>query len=667
MKRRNISLLAVSFCVLVLALLFLIARLPPIYSYGFEYSEPANEVVVFYRTGGGYCDPVRIRLEDGGLSYNRRELPRKVGLASGLRNNGKKIVSEAGIRDSGNILKWADLETPAYPLLVDERFAVWVTQEEGKFNCKDLQKPDAEISSIIVDKHVEPFGCALLTSDRILLTSKVVFEAQQCVSFNRIVKLEDGQLREIAKWPNANRCFQVADELWEFDLQDLVIRKRSVLDGKVKETIPFPKEMGISSSGQRVQLQMLDDVLLFFEINSNESRFFAMPSMKRLTVGPGFSPSLSGTVENSSIFYKMQSGRVGHFLSWDMEQNAKIWEYKLRSSPTLFRSLGDELLIGSRGNGYIIDFVSRKTGTVTRSLQPFAWAVWLIPVLVFGWFVWVLQFQRNRVVSPIAGVWFAFAVTLAAVTGYMTFWKLIPGVPQVPLFNYCHGLFLGAAIAGFTWLILGKERLSLRYLPLLGVFILQLFICGFVFSKNYRFAAEAFISTIVPSALTAIPILFVRWAGFRFWLNDKAESEERQAESAVRFPIRDLFIASFCFAIFLAVLRPAMTWLNLPAIDPLVIYGSVATVVGTFLVLASTQSKYLPARCLAFALILALLAMMLVEAMYEFTMGVSLPVDRMSMVPVVFRVIGTGLITQYIIQFAYVSTGWRLTRQAQTS
>lgn len=668
MRRHKFLLLVSSFLVLLAAFVYLTAWLPPVFRHGFAFSKPANEIALFHRTGANDLASVRLRLDDGHMYYHRRDVPVEAGVAH-TAGTTRQMLSEFSVRDPDGNLRWVDLPTDWFPLLIEERYAVWVSNEQGKIICKDLEQPNLESSQLDLLVSTKQYGTSALSENRILITDTTVPPPSTQPDFNRIIEVDDGQLREVARWLNSNVCYQVGDELWEFDLTEGLINKRSVMDGKTLETVPFPKQLGIFGNGKRFNLQLVDKILIVWDNQKNESSFFLVPELTPLSVeGKQVYPSLLGTEGRTAVFYEMVAGKVDRFIGWDVESDACSWEYRPANECTFFRPVGKDLLIGYPGKGYTFDIVDRASGQLKKRMQPFGFAVWWLPSLFIGWFVWLIALLKGSIATPAARIVFSFSVTLLSLIGYMAFWRLIPGPPQVPLFNYCHGMFLGLAIAGFIWLLFGRERLSLRYLPLLGIFVLQLFLCGFVFSNNYRFAAEAFVSTIVPSSLAALPMFVIRWVGFRFSQCEDPANDANDAEvRSSSFPIRDLFIASFAFALFFAVLRPAMAMLNLPTIDPVVIYGSLTTIVGTICVLMLTQANHPVLRLVSSALVTTLFAILVLEALVEFSLGHPFIFSRMDMEPVVFRVIATALVTQFLIQLAYCASGWRMTRGRKSS
>ncbi|MEM8735668.1 MAG: hypothetical protein AAGG44_15645, partial [Planctomycetota bacterium] len=236
---------------------------------------------------------------------------------------------------------------------------------------------------------------------------------------------------------------------------------------------------------------------------------------------------------------------------------------------------------------------------------------------------------------------------------------------SMPIYNFCHGLFLGLANGACLWLVLGRTRFSLRYLPLLGVISLELVICVLTFTE-VRFAGEALVSTLVPAIVACIPMIGIRLAGFRFQLitnpSGAAEDLPENQDDRKRLSIRDLLLASFGFAVFVACLKPALEAFQVPTIDVRILIGTGIWMLTTAVLLTCGQSRLHRLRQLVAVLAIAILAAILVESLYTFVTGQTFGLPRMDQILVIGRVLAAATLTQYCIHSIYAAHGWRLTR-----
>ena len=652
-------LLALSFLFFAALATCVIFWLPPITRYSFGISIPGQDVVISPRTANQPSTNLRLELTSRQMLDSRRETPAKTGIHL-LNNSLGERQFEAGIRDSQGRLRWVDFQCDGFPILLRDRFAV--ATKDNQLVSIDLQ--DDTQPKQFVDLKGDAFALEpIVGSDGQFLVQQRV--ANLMLDWT-LFSVGSGGLDAKASWPAANPTTQVGSELWELDLPGKAVNIRTLPAGTVTERLSVPPEFYRAASVSGVECFAQGPFFVVSNSAASTQEIFKLPNFAKMNLpSSDLFPARLGSDTDIKVFFDVAAVDEGLLLGWDTKNNKLRWEHCVHNEPTLYEKIESNLAIGYPGMGYTIDIIDGVTGRVVDQIQPYRFAVWLLPLLLIGWFTWLVVYCRRGNKRPILQVLVGSGTSLAALILYMAYWRLIPGYPQVPLFNYCHGLFLGFAIAAYTWLVFGKTRLSLRYLPLLAVLSLQLFICGFVFSNDYRFAAEAFISTMVPASVVAIPMLLVRWAGFRFENLSRGFLESKDAaKNERRFPIRDLFIASLGFAIFLACLKPALNWLDLPTIDPLIIFGSASVICGGIAILLSAQSKAAYVRWSCLLLVLFLYLSLVGEALLEFTLGHYwyFP-ERMSMIPLVYRVIATAFTTQYLIQSAFAGAGWHLCRQ----
>ena len=422
------------------------------------------------------------------------------------------------------------------------------------------------------------------------------------------------------------------------------------------------------SAKPKLALGILDKTLLLTESMPNgavQYEHFDLKTQERLSIPQGrWLPARGELRGTPTIFYHSNGQVADHLMSFDRDTDQVLWEKEFGHEITCFGRIDEHLIFGDGRYGATIQLVNSRTGKVERQFRPFGFAAWLIPLFVIFAAFWGVLWIResSAIIPPWLNLIPLAGIPLLLLTAYLVKWDYIPGVPNLHIFNYCHGIFVGLTFAGFSWLILGRTRVGLRYLPVIGILSLLVVICRLIFS-DFRFAAEAFTSTVFPGIVVLLPAALLRWSGFRWkrYLDQGSTGPEVEKQSGI--PIRDLFIAAACAAVLMAVLKPVLSRLGFPNLDMHFLVGTTLALIGASVLLICTQSTSKSALRFAYGLI----ACLLVVASRLKPCILSLRdreffVMRMSFQLVLLRVIVTALLAQFAVLLTYRSRGWRLER-----
>ena len=259
-----------------------------------------------------------------------------------------------------------------------------------------------------------------------------------------------------------------------------------------------------------------------------------------------------------------------------------------------------------------------STGKVLRIVAPWWFVPYLEVLTAVGFFVW-------------AGAWVHFAakahryawIDCAWLTGLCIAYIILRsrtigfGDDVVrPIYQFAEGTFASWLILAALWLVLGRTRVSLRPLPLIGVAALavlfSLITTGF---ENVR-VWELIIAVELMCVWLILACLPLRWMGYRFLLAAKNEedplSKPEATSSSSTVPMRDLFLLTTVLAGVMALGRlvpPAMQVSFQEMANLLVLVVSV-TLTGLFAARAGLSQRRFGARVITL-LIATLIAMAL--------------------------------------------------------
>ncbi|MFN3189599.1 MAG: hypothetical protein ACE361_03665 [Aureliella sp.] len=667
---------------LIILLIVQIRLQPPLNRYGVGFSEPDQQVLIYTDTllpGDVRVFPLRLDLESGELKPpDQRPAPQRTGTAQFVLPHAQRV--EAVYRDSNGQLQRERVLIPSRSngSLISERYVVAFDNERCELICHDLHHIE---QGYVNEKRngansgwVTPLGNASRT---FMLKEWFSNGTDACTLF----RIENRSLKVIKAWPatpnNQVSTLFFEGEIYRADCAQRMISRHSIEDGTELGQIEFPSEVTAEEikGGTQIRLARGCFVVSRPPVPDADTRIYTLPSLKQMSTRRSHSPTVLDVEKPWLLVVDVTSNPPTRILGWNRMTDEAAWEIEFSVEPTLFENVGDQILLGYPKAGYTFDLIDPSTGNLIRRLQPFAMTVWLLPALCIGFFFWTGAVALAPIASPLQKIPIVAIVLLIAMLAYLAYWRLIPGYPAVPLFNTCHGLFLGLANAACIWLVFGRTRISLRYLPLLGVISLQLFICILVFFSP-RFASEALVSTLVPALMAGIPMIAIRLTGCRFQLGstndsgtgtDSARSATAmEASHSKRLSIRDLLLASLGFAVFVACLKPALDFFQIPALDSRIIIGTGIWMLLTTIFLVGVQSRKRGLRLLTVCAAVTIFAAVMFESLHNFTTGQNLGRPRMDRILVITRVLAAAALTQYFVQFIYASHGWRLTRGKTT-
>ncbi len=207
------------------------------------------------------------------------------------------------------------------------------------------------------------------------------------------------------------------------------------------------------------------------------------------------------------------------------------------------------------------------TGKVLKIVAPWWFVPYLELLTAVGFFVWACVWVHAAAKAHdhawidcawLTGLCIAYIILRSRTSGF---------VDEVtrPIYQFAEGVFASWLILASLWLVLGRTRLSLRLLPLIGMaglaVLFSLVTIGFENSRVW----ELIIAVGLMSVWLAVACLPLRWMGYRFKLIAQTDGEPSpKSEATLRssaVPIRDLFLLTTVLAALMALGRlvpPAM-------------------------------------------------------------------------------------------------------------
>lgn len=668
-------------------------RIPPLNPYSASYVETCQAVII-KPTRSNIARPVKhlwLDLESGKLG-DIRPTPKQAGIAtcdsvSSSNSITYQYLAATDLPSQG--LTWVDFSLPiGYPSLVGGRYAVCASQQN--LHYIDLHDPSPHPKTVKINQISGDAFVSYCEGNFFVLKEYNAKKPTQN-GFAGIYRIS-GQGPELVAEVDLGPDLLLQDKvLYSTDRKTTRIQRHAFPTGERLDDLPLSEELLEQiKQDKALSLGLISPVLLlvkqdlnatvggapettYTHLNLETQQVYATPEGNWLPArGELFRvENEAGKRKPPAILYESSVNGLKPALSrlaaFSYDENKTLWVRRYETEPTTFGHFEGQLLLGDGRFGLTIDLIDPFTGQTTRRLQPIRHLVWLLPLVVICLLVWTrCWFIITANVLP---AWASLTTLatggLALFTLYLWAWGFIPSYPSVPIFNYCHGIFLGLTTATLAWLVLGRKRIGTRYLPVIGVLSCLLVVARYIFSDDLRYAGEAFVTTLVPACLTMLPVLGLRWLGVQWFRDDHSAPGPDQPAS--RIVMRDFFIAAACAALLLTTLKPVMDRLQVPEVSELVIIGSVCMTLGSLFIVLTCQHRnhHIAISCELFAF--ALIASLLVEVLYPFVFSHSLFADRMDYAWVLFRVIATSLVCLHVVLYAYRCQGWRLAKFSGSS
>lgn len=568
----------------------------------------------------------------------------------------------AAVRDSRGKILHVDFQFPRNPSLVGERYAFGI--DASHFLSKDLLSPEKNLKrhalncSPMMLEFVGPrSGYLIIHQTAMNPAAPLPPNPKPTLLFS----MEEGVPTRLSSWPASHSASVVNNELLVVDPANQVLSRSSLDDLKKSET--FELREFISELDPSCRIALHRNILAVThpstKTENERHELYRIPSFSPLaTTSPNLLPVSRLSDGSYTVLVDTASQRLSKLVVVSLENESQSWTLDLSTQPSEVYRHGSSLIVVGRKLGCTVQVFDIESGKLKSRWQPFASVAWAAPMMLGLFPVLTLSLFALKPWPAWASVAITCLLFLTALLGYLWRWDIIPGPPIIPLFNYCHGLFLGLGVAAFAWLTLGNTRISLRYLPAIGVFSLQLLICRFVFSDNFRTAAEAFTTTFIPCLIASVPLVVIRLLGFRCC---RVETSSSTSSSNTRVPIRDLFIAAAGAALLSACLRPFFSRLELPEVGLQFVVGSTLLVIGVLAALTA-QIKQRLIFALGALVATAIYLSLGVDALYEFITGKMPYPASLDYQAVVLRVVATSLVTLWVVLLSFRFDGWRIAR-----
>ncbi|MEM8736543.1 MAG: hypothetical protein AAGG44_20095, partial [Planctomycetota bacterium] len=473
--------LALSLVLLIILLVTQIRWQPPLNRYGIGFSKPDQQVLIYtdmLLPGDVRVFPLRLDLESGELrSPDHRPEPRRSGVTQFILPNAQRAEAVYRSTDGQLARKRVVIPSRSNASLIGERYVVAYDNQRSNLVCHDLHDVEqgyfSEKRNGANSGWVTPLGDS---PDIFLLKEWFSNGTDACTLF----RIENRSLKPIKAWPatpnNQVSTVFFEGELYLADSAQRTITRLGVKDGFELGQMEFPSEVTAKEikSGTQIWLARGCFVVSRPAVPNADTRIYTLPSLKPLSTERSYSPTVLGVEEPWLLVVDVTSDPPTRILGWNRSTDEAAWEIEFSIEPTLFENFGDQILLGYPKLGYTFDLIDPASGDLVRRYRPFAATTWLLPTLCIGFLVWVLAVSRAPVGLPLIKLSIVATIFLLALLAYLGHWRLLPGSPSMPIYNFCHGLFLGLANGACLWLVLGRTRFSLRYLPLLGVLSLEL-------------------------------------------------------------------------------------------------------------------------------------------------------------------------------------------------
>lgn len=311
------------------------------------------------------------------------------------------------------------------------------------------------------------------------------------------------------------------------------------------------------------------------------------------------------------------------------------------------------------------------TGKVLKTVTPW----WFVPYLewftAIGFFVcacaWVhFAAKAHRYVwidcAWLTGLCIAYIILRSRMVGFAD------DVVR-PIYQFAEGTFASWLVLAALWLVLGRTRVSLRSLPLIGIaglaVLFSLVTIGFENSRVW----ELIIAVGLMSVWLAVACLPLRWMGYRFKLAAQSDGEPSpRSEATLRssaVPIRDLFLLTTVIAALMALGRlvpPAMQ-VSVQMVANLLVLVVSVTLTGLFASRVGLSCRRFSARVitLLIATVIAMALPLAWTAIYQGWPAVLSP--DFGFLWWELRLHTSTAVVTAVCLYAFRLRGWRLARE----
>lgn len=468
---------------------------------------------------------------------------------------------------------------------------------------------------------------------------------------------ESGQLKSV--W-NSEFYSEFAIEVFEGKLFYVTPEAKSVacLDPQSLSIIAehsLPSEMvdriaEWQRSGRGTCTISIRERVLSYMFPDVENCHYLLPEMTRVTISDKFTFAVPIQGHDDLLGFGVYEGDLASVKVLDLITMQEKWSHKIGKIDG-FEQKDGKFAFTTSQFGITADVLDVRTGNVLFHHVPYKSLVWLLPFAVLGSALWSWQVVRWSQQAE-ASRWAVAAVLsllyLSVLLTHLTYWKHYQ--QPIVIHQYLQGYFIATLSVSYAWMVWGKGRWFVRSLPWFTTVVLLILLARWMLNE-LSVAVEAVGSTLLVS-IFSLPVFI----GLRWWGLGKRESTEASPKVAWRLPMRDLFIISTVAAILLAAALPLAKGLRLSIPTPQFLAESLSALglmlLGFGFALVCCFKRW---NSLSLVTILALSALITVEALYEFAAGEPLFVPREHFSMVLLRIFSTAVLLFFL--FAHCCLG----------
>ena len=651
---------------------FLIIYYPPIGRHSAQYSEATNSVVIHSISpldvpSGTSLD---LDLSTGAVRFaNQRTPPIASGEGRIDRHPARThFACEFAARFPNGKIDWVEFDFPVRPTQVAGRFVVGV--DNSRIYWRDLSNSPGILHDRALSMNLQDCTIYALNDGSRRFVVHEWKSAKKAPVNNTAILFEMGDSgpRQLAQWPAGIDFSWFDGRFYCVGPGGKSVQTRDIEDGSDLGKLLLPRDLESRLvSRPQLRLGLIEDMLVVRR-PTKTSYFFAHYDLRTLkAIGLGESPWVlaRGNQPNQmSLFYKQDgSSRNAELMGFDRAKNQVAWKYTSIGEPTGFGRTEDAVIVITPNLGLTVDVIDLNSGAIKHRWQPFHWVAFAIPLVWVLFTAWLLCWLH--VTAAYIPAWMNVSALSALILGllmcYLLRWNFVPGYPRLPIFSYCYGIVVGLVASSLAWGALSRVRLTLRYLPAVGILTILLIVSRALFSMNQYFTIDAFVCATILGLLSWVSFLAIRLARFRWiQIESHARDGQKKANRPPGIPLRDLFMVLTATAALMASMRPVALQFGLPRVTSLVVIASACHTLGGALLVLTAQSRYAVRHGIGFGLSSTVLLCVSIESIYQFATDQPAFVDRMEYTAVVFRVVATSLLTLLVVLFGFRAQGWRL-------
>ncbi len=370
-----------------------------------------------------------------------------------------------------------------------------------------------------------------------------------------------GKPQVLEQWPAAtsgtwtpvdvdeHSIFSLSSDLSEIEVRDLQA-------GTVQQPITIPSEFDAKNQGVElisgaITQRNARDEAIYFDLTRRDW----IPKPQALAKLYDVSPD-----RNLYSFYTKHSKNESTFEVYDWTQGKVTTRFRTTGVNEMIRIDDQRYADFSDEWGYSIRVRAIPDGQTLRLIQPYRWLALAAIALVASYFAWSFLWMRF---SARAGTWAVVDVVL--VLGIPALMLLIrfllrgdvyrlDRVPQRQAF----GIIMAAQMLAMTWVVFGKTRPTLRFLPTVALTTMILALLAFVFGDRHWIVWHVAKISIAPAVCLAAILGLMRLLRFHVDQSDATKEASSSPLTGARFPLRDLILITIIAAATFAAARPVM-------------------------------------------------------------------------------------------------------------